>query len=132
MRVFKFLIAGGIGVSVNLGIFHILYVLGVPYLIGSIIALLISMAVGFTLQKYWTFQDRMSAHIRVQFIQYAALALGNLALNTGIVYVLIDKLGTHYLLAQAAGAAIVATYSFFVYRVLIFKPQDAGGEPISL
>lgn len=132
MRVLKFLVAGGIGVSVNLGLFHLLYVAGVPYLTGSIVALLVSMVVGFLLQKYWTFEDRMLAGAHVQFLQYAALALGNLALNTAIVYVLIGKLGVFYLLAQAIAAALVATYSFFVYRWFIFGQRDSGGKPVGL
>jgi putative flippase GtrA len=129
MRILKFLIAGGIGVSINLGFFHVLYVLGVPYLLGSIIAVLLSMVVGFLLQKYWTFEDRLAQRIPAQFTQYAGLALGNLAINTGIVYVLIGKLGVYYLFAQAVAAATVATYSFFVYRMVIFKPQEQGSGP---
>ncbi len=128
MRVLKFLIAGGIGVSVNLGIFHILYVSGVPYLNGSAIAVSLSMVVSFLLQKNWTFENRTLEGAHTQFIQYAVLALGNLALNTGIVYVLIGKLEMFYLLAQAVAAATVATYSFFIYQLFIFKPRESGSK----
>jgi putative flippase GtrA len=56
------------------------------------------------------------------------LALGNLALNTGIVYVLIDKLDVEYLLAQTVGAGIIAVDSFFFYRAFIFKSSVPSGE----
>lgn len=124
MRVLKFLITGAIGISVNLGVFHALYVLGVPYLAGSIAALFVSMIVGFVLQKYWTFEDHAPERVRAQFALYAALALGNLAINTSIVYVLIGRLGIHYLLAQAIGAAIIAIDSFFAYHFFIFRPRQ--------
>src|SRR3989344_7253726 len=81
MRIFKFLIVGAIGLSVNLGIFHTLYVLGVQYLIGSISALLIAMVVGFVLQKYWTFEERSHERTRIQFMFYVALSLCNLGVN---------------------------------------------------
>ncbi len=128
MRIIKFLITGAIGISVNLGVFHVLYILGVPYLVGSMTGLLISMGVGFVLQKYWTFEEPSSERARSQFVQYALLALGNLALNTGIVYVLVDKLGMYYLLAQTIGAATIAIDSFFIYRAFIFKPHEGSSE----
>lgn len=132
MRVLKFLVAGGIGVSVNLELFHLLYVAGVPYLVGSTIALLVSMVVGFFLQKYWTFENRALSGTHVQFVLYTALAFSNFAINTVIVYVLIGNLEVFYLLSQAIAAAIVATYSFFVYHLFIFKQHDAGGKLVEL
>ncbi len=128
MRVLKFLITGAIGISVNLGTFHILYVLGVPYLLGSIAGFLSAVFIGFILQKYWAFRDHAPERLRAQFVAYILLALGNLALNTGIVYLLVDTFNTYYLLAQAIGAAVVAIDSFFIYRALIFKPHQGSGE----
>ncbi|HCR52236.1 TPA: hypothetical protein DIV48_01140 [Candidatus Kaiserbacteria bacterium] len=132
MRVLKFLVAGATGVSVNLGIFHVLYVAGIPYLGGSAIAVLLSMTVGFLLQKYWTFEDRTPERMPVQFFQYAMLALGNVAFNTAVIYILIGKLGVFYLFAQAIAAAIVATYSFFVYRLFIFRSRVDSGKVAGL
>lgn len=120
-RVSKFIISGAIGVSVNLSIFHLLVVWGVSYLLGSILALLISIIIGFILQKYWTFENQHYNEIYYQFILYLLLALSNLFINTLVVYFLIDKLHVFYLLAQLVSAAIVAFYSFFIYRLFIFK-----------
>lgn len=129
MRILKFLASGTIGVSVNLTIFHALYAIGVPYLAGSALAFLVALVVGFLLQKYWTFEDCARESLRAQFALYAMLALGNLALNTGIVYALVGRFGMHYLVAQAIGAAIVAVESFFVYQLFIFRrEQSSGGE----
>lgn len=109
-----------IGLSVNLGVFHILYVLGIPYLAGSVTALFVAMLVGFILQKYWTFQDRSSERMHIQFALYAALALGNLAVNTLIVFLLVEHAGAYYLIAQTVGAGAVALTSYFIYRFYIF------------
>jgi putative flippase GtrA len=121
MRIIKFLITGGIGLSVNLGTFHLLYVSGVPYLAGSIVAFCIAMIVGFILQKYWTFEEHTVERARTQFMLYAMLALCNLAVNTFIVYILVEYTGAHYLVAQAVGAGSVALVSYFVYRLYIFR-----------
>ncbi len=120
MRILKFLIAGATGLSVNLGVFHMLYVLGVPYLGGSIVSFFIAMVVGFMLQKYWTFEERTLGRARTQFMFYATLALCNLAVNTLIVYVLVERVNVHYLVAQTIGAGSVALVSYFIYRLYIF------------
>lgn len=128
MRLPKFLASGIIGISVNLGLFHALYVIGVPYLTGSVVSFAFALSVGFILQKYWTFEDRGRERLHAQFASYAALALFNLALNTGIVFMLVEKLSVYYLLAQAIGAALVAIDSFIAYQLFIFKPKQESGE----
>lgn len=120
MRVFKFLITGAIGLSVNLGVFRTLYVLGVPYLTGSISALLIAMVVGFVLQKYWTFEERSHERTRAQFMLYGMLSLCNLGVNTLIVYLLVEHANLYYLIAQAIGAGLVAFTSYLAYKHYIF------------
>lgn len=130
IRILKFLVSGGIGISVNLGVFHLLYVSGTPYLLGSAIGFSVAMFVGFILQKYWTFDDRSSQTLRTQFALYATISVGNLALNTGIVYILIGHLETHYLLAQAIGAAVIAVESYLAYHFFIFNaPSDSSESP---
>jgi putative flippase GtrA len=121
MRVGKFLLSGLVGLSVNLGVFRSLYVLGVPYLAGSAVAFSIALVVGFVLQKYWTFGERTPERARTQFVLYAMLALCNLAVNTLIVYALVEYAGAHYLIAQTVGAGLVAFVSYFVYRLYIFR-----------
>ncbi len=122
MRVFKFLISGSIGISVNLSIhWTLVELLGVHYLIGSMIALLSSLIVGFILQKYWTFEDRAHTRAPIQFSMYVGLALLDLGINSLVVYMLVEQLGIYYLLAQALGSGVIAISSFFIYREIIFK-----------
>jgi putative flippase GtrA len=123
MRILKFLITGGVGLSVNLGTLRLLVLFGAPYLVGSVVAFLVSMGVGFVLQKYWTFEDSSAGHTHAQFMLYAGLSIVNLAVNTGIVYVLVEHADVHYLIAQTIGAGLVAVASYFVYRLYIFPPS---------
>jgi len=128
-KVVRYLGTGCVGLFVNLGSYHLLVAaLGVPYLPGSMIAIALSTVVGFLLQKYWTFAERSRADAPRQFALYAGLALWNLALNTGIVFLLVEYAALHYLIAQAIGAGVVAVSSFFVYHYYIFAVQsDASG-----
>ncbi len=128
MRVVRFFLSGGVGISVNLGTLQTLVgFFEIHYLLSSGIALSVSMVVGFLLQKYWTFREHSTERVPVQFLFYASLALCNLSLNTGVVYLLSGLLSLHYLLAQTAGAGAVAVVSYFVYREFIFKFKGTGG-----
>ncbi len=121
MRILKFLATGLIGLSVNLGVFQFLFVLGVPYLAGSIGGFIFALFVGFLLQKFWTFRELSLNKVNTQFILYGTLALCNLAINTVIVYVLVEHFNTYHLIAQTVGAGLVAIISFFVYKFYIFR-----------
>ncbi|MCC6290738.1 GtrA family protein [Candidatus Nomurabacteria bacterium] len=121
MRGLKFFLTGLVGLSVNLGVFNLLYLLGLPYLYGSVMSFLVAMVVGFLLQKYWTFEDCSRERAYVQFASYAALTSCNLLLNTFIVYALVDYADVYYLVAQATGAGLLSLLSYFVYRFYIFR-----------
>jgi putative flippase GtrA len=121
MQVARFLLTGMVGLTVNLGVFHMLYIIHIPYLIGSAGAFLVSMIVGFLLQKHWTFNDQSSDLVHRQFTLYVTLALVNLAINTCVVFMLITKANTHYLFAQTIGAGLVAFTSYVVYSRYIFR-----------
>ncbi|PIR83434.1 hypothetical protein COU19_00535 [Candidatus Kaiserbacteria bacterium CG10_big_fil_rev_8_21_14_0_10_56_12] len=120
-RLIRFGISGACGLTVNLGIFQLSYVLGVPYLISSIAGLSGSTGVGFVLQKYWTFGDRTQGATHWQFAGYVAVMLMNLVLNTWLVYGFVEWLKLYPLFAQALGAGVVALNSFLIYHQLIFK-----------
>jgi putative flippase GtrA len=125
IRVIRFLISGLIGLTVNLGLYRFFTSLGVHYLAGSALALLLALVVGFVLQKYWTFEDRSHERAHVQLSLYMLVGLGNLAVNSVVVYVLVGIFGVYYLLAQAIGAGTVAIVSFFIYREFIFTAPPA-------
>lgn len=121
MRVLKFITAGCVGVTVNLSVLYALVsYAGMHYLIGSVLAFSCSNIVGFSLQKYWTFRERTHRAAPRQFLLYSAVALGNIALNTLVVYLTVGVLGVHYLLGQIAGSALIACMSFFIYRNFLF------------
>jgi putative flippase GtrA len=122
MRIIRYLASGLIGVAVNLGLYRLLVEYVLPdKILSSIIAVTISTVVGFCLQKYWTFKTRAPTQTHIQFALYVLVACINIALNTAIVFVLISFFATYYLLAQAIAAGMIAIWSFFVYRGLIFK-----------
>lgn len=122
LRISRFLMTGVIGLTVNLSSLHLLVrYAGLHYLVGSVCAFTLSLIVGFLLQKYWTFRNQDASRVRAQFAQYTALALTNLLANTLIVYILVEHLHAHYLIAQTIGAGSIAVVSYLIYRSYIFR-----------
>jgi putative flippase GtrA len=54
---------------------------------------------------------------------FAAANLLGLALNTAILYLLVQNLGIWYLAAQAMASLAVAVLSFLIYRWIFALPQ---------
>ncbi len=122
-RIFRFIVAGSSGAATDLLILFILVdVVHLWYLASAVIAFIVSWFVSFGMQKFWTFQDKdHSAEVlKSQAALFLAVALGNLGLNTALMYVFVDILNLWYLLAQVAAALLIAVESFFVYKLFVF------------
>lgn len=143
-RVGKYVIAGGTASVVNLFFLYIFTdIFGVWYVLSSVFSFIIAFFLSFTFQKFWTFEDRSTKGMHAQAGLYLAVALGNLAFNTGLIYAFVEYFGIHYLLAQIFSGVIVAVESFFIYRGIfgakgklsptpsprrLGTPPQAGGE----
>jgi len=125
-KIFRYLISGGSATTVN---FFFLYAftewLHVYYLISVFLAFVFALGVSFMLQKFWTFKDRENTSTRRQAVIYTLVAIGNTLLNVGLVYLLVEYVGLHYLVAQFFSSGFIAFESFFIYQMLIFKKTQS-------
>jgi len=124
-RIGRFLVSGGLATLVNLGLLYVLTDwVGVWYLISAIISFAAAFFVSFTLQKFWTFEDRSREGMHFQAGLFFLVATLNLGLNTFFLYLLVEYAALHYLLAQIIVSAFIAVENFFIYRFVIFRaPQ---------
>lgn len=122
--VVRYLIAGGIVVSVNiLALYFFIEYTGFHYLISVAMAFVIALVVSFTLQKFWTFQDYSIDVVHQQASLYAVVAIINFFLNLCLMYFLVEKLSIWYILAQAIVSCGIAFFSFLIYRYFIFTKK---------
>lgn len=75
-------------------------------------------AVNYLLQYYWTFAST-GAH-RIVAFRYVTVTLAMLAINTLLFWVLHEKLGIAYLLAQALATSAVLIGNFTINRLYTF------------
>lgn len=128
-RILRFLASGGVAAAVNLGVLYgMTEYLGVWYLVSASLAFIISFAVSFTLQKFWTFGDRRLAGASRQAVLYFCIALSNFFLNIGILYTLVEYAHLHYIFSELIAMVVIACASFFIYRRFVFTVSDEPEE----
>lgn len=126
-RLVRYLISGGTAAASNLiFLFILVHFFAVHYLWASVIAFIMSVAVSFTMQKFWTFQDTKMQGTSMQFGRYLVVMLVNLALNTLLMYLFVEKFGLWYLLAQFITTALVAIVGYFGYKHFVFRTRPSA------
>jgi putative flippase GtrA len=117
----RFLLVGAIGLAVNQGaLFALVDLVGVALILASPIAILISMAVTFTLNERWTWHDRGRGRILHRALLYGSINSGGLLINW-LILVSLDRMGLNYLLANLVGAGIAAIWNFSLNHALTWR-----------
>lgn len=129
-QVAKFIVSGGIVALTELSLLYIFTdVFGIWYLFSLVFAFVVAFCLSFSLQKFWTFQNRKMETVHLQASSYLFVAILNLALNAGALYLLVRYFGLWYILAQALISIVLAIGSFLIYKYAIFKKHEisSGG-----
>ena len=129
LMVIRYGISGVGGFASNMSIFLLFFkVFQFHYLYASAVAFLGGAVVSFLLQKFFTFSNHALEDVKRQFILHIALLSCNLMANIALIYFFVDILGTKEIVAQALGSAIIAIWSFFIYRNRIFIMPHADAD----
>jgi putative flippase GtrA len=130
LRVVRYLIAGGTAALVNLVcLFVLTSLLHVWYLVSAIIAFIVAFVVSFLLSKFWTFTDNSTAKWKSQALMYLVITGANLGINTLLMYLAVDLLGVHYMVAQFIISGLIACESYFAYQIFVFKKSKGPAIP---
>jgi len=123
MRIARFIITGALAAAVNLGVLYSVTVYGhLWYLYSAVLGFIVAFIVSFLLSKFWTFGNRARAGTERQLILHLLVALGNLVINTILVYLFVEGFDLWYMLAQAVAAVLIAIESYFSYRWIYRRP----------
>ncbi len=120
-QLLRFLISGSTAFFTNITLIYLFTeVLHVWYLTSSAIAFTGTFIVSFVMQKFWTFQNNERERMSAQLGMSLLLAVGNLGINTLLMYLLVDYFFVHYLLAVIFSTFVIAVETYFVYKYVIF------------
>jgi len=114
----KFLLVGASGVAVNEGLLWLLRdFAGLPLWGASAIAVEASILSNFFLNDAFTFADRREsgAAARLKRLgKFNVVSLAGLGINVGVLLLLTNLTGVHYLLANLAAIAVATLWNYFV------------------
>lgn len=130
-RVLRYLISGGSAAVTNLVVLFILvHFFHIWYLFSAVLSFAVAVFVSFLMQKFFTFNDYTKYKIKRQSALYLGIQIFNLGPNALLLYIAVDKFHIHYLISQIVVLGIIAVYSFFLFKHLVFTPDAAYNENI--
>jgi putative flippase GtrA len=99
---------------------------------GSVAAAAVSFMSGilviYLLSVRFVFKNHRLADRRAEFVSFGAIGAVGLAINVGVIFVLVNRLGLHYIAAKGVAAGCTFTFNFFARRQLLFVPRPAFVE----
>ena len=121
--VVQFVKFGIVGVSNTLLTFAVYTVLlkgfDVWYLAASAIGFIVGATNGFLLNRRWTFREHVGDALTP--VRWAVVQSTGLAINIGLLYVLVHEAGLDELLAQALAICVVTVTTFSANRAWTFR-----------
>jgi len=118
----KFLVVGGVGLSVNLlGLVFFHDLVNIRLALASPLAIALSMVVTFVLNELWTWHDRGSGRVFHRAAMYAPINTVGLIINWQIALYLEKHGDMHYLAAQLIGAGVAAVWNFSLNNFVTWR-----------
>ncbi|MBI2859325.1 MAG: GtrA family protein [Chloroflexi bacterium] len=118
----KFLIVGGSGTVVNLGLTFLLKEQGgLDPVVANGIAFVMSVINNYAWNTLWTFGQRGSV---IGLGKYLAVSSLTLSLDLLIVYVLTKRVGVWYLAAAAVGIAAAVTINYAFSKAWVWRRKE--------
>jgi putative flippase GtrA len=119
-------VVGLVNVGTYLGLYSLLVVLGVPYLLAAIVAYPLPVALGYWLHEHWTFARSEPTMRRLGiFLILQACAFG---VGLGLLVLLVNGFGWNPIVARVVATPVGPLVTYVASRVLIFS-SPTGLDP---
>ena len=121
-KIIRYMFSGGLAAVTNLVLLWLfIYECHIFYLLSTIMAFVFAFCVSFVMQKFFTFQDHGKEGMHGQAAIYLMVTGLNLLINTGLMYIFVDKEHMNPIISQIIIAIVLAIESYVVYGMFIFK-----------
>jgi putative flippase GtrA len=102
---------------------------GLHYLVAATISFLAGTVVVYWVSVRHAFQYRRVADRRAEFGYFASIGAAGVLLNLGLMFVLVEWLSLHYLVAKVGSAAITFVTNFGLRRWCLFSERANNHPP---
>lgn len=119
----KFGVVGGLAFVIDYGLLILLTeVAGLNYLLSSACSFTVSVIFNYILSIFWVFDvDRGKQNQGKNFVIFLILSVIGLGLNQVLMWLQVEQLHLHYLLAKIFSTAVVMVYNFITRKLFLEK-----------
>lgn len=118
-QILKFVVVGGTAFVIDYGIFALLTWVNVHYLIAQIISFSGALLFNYIASIKWVFDAKKQT--KKDIIIFIFLALIGLVINEILLYIGVELLNWHELLAKFISSLIVMIYNFITRKLIVEK-----------
>ena len=123
-RFLAFVLVGGFCLAVNTAALWVLTsVLGLHYLLSTVIAFLAITPLGFLLNKVLTFRTRRE-YARIELPRYFSAMAASFGANIALMYLFVSVLGMWYLAASLTVAILLVMVNFLTSDLWSFRARS--------
>lgn len=120
-KILRFGVVGGIAFLIDYGVLiFATETLGLYYLLSSALSFSVSTIFNYILSISWVFRVDKSSNPMAHFIVFVILSIIGLAFNQVIMWLCVESLGIHYIIAKVVATLLVMIYNF-ISRLLILE-----------
>lgn len=121
LRILKFIGVGGFCAGLSVGLMYLsTSILGINYLISTVISIVITNFIGFALNKYYTFQTHKKLFWREMW-KYYSVMLSSYILNIIFMYFLVNFINIWYIYANLVLIVLLTPYNYLLHRNWSFR-----------
>lgn len=121
-RFSRYLIVGLAAFTLEYALFTLFIYLGAYLLLAQTLSFCAGLVVSFTGNRSVTFTGGTYAHSRSsQFWRYATLALFNLVLSNGLIYMLVERFDTASYAAKIVVMVAIIGWNYLIFNKVIFR-----------
>lgn len=94
---------------------------GLHYLVANLFGFAAGLTVSYLFCIRWVFTTRRLKRTSAEFTVFLALTLVGLAVNEGILWLIVEQFGTHYITAKVVATGGVFVLNFLMKKAVLFR-----------
>ena len=123
-QIFKFVIVGGLSFVLDFIIYYVLtHWLGVYYITSGFFSFTLSLIFNYLMSMKFVFKSKDDLKKTHEFAIFATMSVMGLGLNLLCLYIMVDYLGTHDLIAKVLTAGVVMVFNFVTRKIFLEQKE---------